>query len=72
LLRISGTTRSWLAFASPDAFAATFVPSMATTPTVTSPASPHSDRTEVNSSAGASWRLRNFEIGESSGTRITR
>jgi hypothetical protein len=53
------------------AFAATFVPSIATTPTDTSPARRQRPSTPVNSSASASsWRTRNSAIVEWSGTRL--
>jgi hypothetical protein len=59
-----------------EAFAWTFVPSIATTPTLTNPAFRHRERTDVNSSASVvSWRRRNSAIVEWSGTwfaQITR
>jgi hypothetical protein len=60
---------SWPRLAVREAFEAIFVRSIATTPTLTSPAPRHRDCTEVNSSASAvSWRRRNSAIVEWSGT----
>jgi hypothetical protein len=51
--------------ASREAFAASFVASIAITPTDTSPARPQSPNTPVKSSASAaSWRTRNSAIVE--------